>query len=574
MKSSSVDKIKERLDIVSVVGSYLKLEKAGSNFKARCPFHNEKTPSFFVSPSRNSYYCFGCGAKGDIFTFAQEFEGLDFIGALKMLAERAGVELERFDPKNRGERDELYSILETARSYFTENLNENKKAIEYLTDRGLKEETVKTWRLGYAQNEWRNLYSHFISLGMSAKKMIEAGLIKRSDTLREDGYYDVFRGRIIFPIFDVSGRPVAFSGRIFDEAPDAPKYLNSPETPLFVKSETLYGLDKAKIGIRKKDYSMLVEGQMDLLMCHQAGFDNAVASSGTAFTEAHLERLKRLSNRIIFVFDSDSAGFQASLKSATLALSLGMEVKLAELPKGEDPAELIKKDLDAFRNSIKNSKHLIDFHLDRLLASGFEDRNLIKEIEKKILPYVTKLQSSIEQSHFVSQIAKKAGIKEEAIWDDLRRTARTEISAKENKEFTHYEGKSKNHLERRLYGILFWQEGEKNRLFDTEKLRLNILTILGEKEMVEALRGYEEQKNELIFEAEQYYENKDGVEKELEELLMNFKEDSLRKRFVIVMKELQEAEDKKDDKKAKELLKRCQEITEQLAELSKKRALN
>ncbi len=573
--SSSVEKIKEKLDITDVLGSYLKLEKAGSSFKAKCPFHNEKTPSFFVSPARGSYYCFGCGAKGDIFTFVQEFEGLDFLGSLKLLAERAGVELERINPSEKSEKDRLLAVLLLATEFFEKNIEENKKAKEYLLGRGLTEETIKNWRIGYALNSWRELFSFLKGQGVNENEMEKVGLIKRSDKAREEGYYDVFRGRIIFPIFDSNGNIVAFSGRIFDDVPDAPKYLNSPETVLFNKSETLYGLDRAKMEIRKKDYAILVEGQMDILMCHQAGFPNTVATSGTAFTEGHLQKIQRLSNKILFVFDSDSAGFAAANKSAVLALTLGMEVKLAELPKGTDPAELITSDLEKWKEGLRNSVHLIDFYLDNLLSQKLESRRLAKEVEKKVLPYVARLQSSIEQSHFVSQIAKKTGIREEAVWNDLRRLPRDALGEKSlvhEKVAVETEiKKRKNYIERRILGILFWQEGEKEKLIDTDKLRVTLTMIAGDVYTANAIRDFTKEKDEIIFEAESYYGDKEVIERELKELLLNLEEDMLRENFVKIMAELGSAEKTNNDEEARRLLIQCQDISQKLAELSKRR---
>lgn len=575
MSHSSVEKIKENLDVQDVIGAYVKLEKAGGNFKGRCPFHNEKSPSFFVSPSRGTYYCFGCGAKGDIFSFVQEFEGLDFVGALKMLAEKAGVTLEEYSPKKGNTDSTLYDVLERATKYFEGNLVENADAKAYLLKRGLSEDTIAKWRLGYAKNDWRHLASTLKAEGISTDSLIQAGLIKKSDKAREDGFYDVFRGRIIFPIFDSSGKAIAFSGRIFDEVPDAPKYLNSPETPLFNKSETLYGLDKAKMSIRKKDFSMLVEGQMDLLMCHQAGFDNAVASSGTAFTEAHLLRLKRLSNRILFVFDGDQAGFGAALKSATLALGLGLEVKLSALPEGTDPADFILKDLEGWQAAIKNSKHVIDFHLDNIIAQKLDSRQLAKQVETKILPHVAQIVSSIEQSHFVSQISKRTGIREEAIWNDLRRmprgqtpTSPTETKPDPVKEETK---KRKNYIERRLYGIIFWQDGLPEKIIDTTQLRVRLLTFLSDQYLVEKLREFEKEKEELVFEAEAYFGDKINLEKEIDELLANFEEDILKEKFSEAMMSLNQAESNQDGDRQKELLMICQDIGKRLNELSKKR---
>ena len=235
--SDSVEKIKERLGIVEVVGGYLKLEKAGKNLKARCPFHNEKTPSFFVSPDRGSFYCFGCGAKGDIFSFVEQFEGLDFKGALKLLAERAGVRLEYERSSlstDKSGREKLFQVLEKAADYFEANLKLNDEARNYLKKRGLTEKTITTFRLGFAPDEWRSLLTHLKSDKFSESVLEKAGLIKKGET--GGNYYDRFRGRIIFPIADSAGRIVGFSGRILSGKPDDAKYLNSPETELFVKS--------------------------------------------------------------------------------------------------------------------------------------------------------------------------------------------------------------------------------------------------------------------------------------------------------------------------------------------------
>lgn len=426
---SSVETIKEKLDISDIIGSYIKLEKAGANFKALCPFHHEKTASFLVSPSRGTYYCFGCGAKGDMFSFVQEFEGVDFITALKQLADKAGVKLEDY-PRNSAEdafKKRLHRVLESATKLFEENLEEEPEAFTYLEKRGLSKETIKEWRVGYAKNEWRALYDRLTEKEYTENEIQKAGLIKESSgeggvgAQNKKKMYDVFRGRIVFPLRDPAGEVIAFSGRILVDDGKSPKYLNTPETILFNKSETLYGLDKAKVPIRKLDYAILVEGQMDLLMSHQAGFGNTVASSGTAFTEAHLRKLQKLSNRIMLAFDADKAGFVAALKSATLAMSLGMEVKIARLPKGSDPAELIKKGIEGWKDALRNAEHLIDFHLGEFLRDKGDKRTLAKNVEKRILPYLTLLRSSIEQSHFVSTIAKKTGLREEAIWADLRK---------------------------------------------------------------------------------------------------------------------------------------------------------
>src|SRR3990167_2649267 len=415
--------IKDRLDIAEVVGGYVKLEKAGQSFKARCPFHNEKTPSFFVSPSRQSYYCFGCGAKGDIFTFVEEVEGLEFREALKLLAEKAGVELSgrpEDSSAKRSEKEKILEALEEASQFFEKELGRHPEAKSYILSRGVSEASVKAWRIGYAPAEWRALCTHLREAGLPEEILIKAGLAKRTDQGSGKSPYDVFRDRIIFPLSDASGRIIAFSGRALAKETE-PKYLNSPDTAVFTKHEVLYGLDKAKEKIRRKDYAVLVEGQMDLVLSHQAGVVNTVASSGTAFTATHLERLKRLSKRIILAFDGDKAGAAAADKATELALSMGLEAKIARLPEGEDPAEVAKDDATRWKEVLRQSKPAIEHFLDLALESEPDHRKLGKLIEKKILPLIVLLESSIERSHFVSLIAKRTGIKEDIVWEDLKR---------------------------------------------------------------------------------------------------------------------------------------------------------
>ncbi|MEK7190640.1 MAG: DNA primase, partial [Patescibacteria group bacterium] len=408
--NSPVAKIKERLSIEEVVSSYLKLERAGSNLKAKCPFHNEKTPSFFVSVDRGSYYCFGCGASGDIFTFVEEFEGLDFKGALKMLADKAGVPLLPYTREMKeaeSEKEKLYRVMEEATLYFESNLAVKPPSElgiltasprEYLKSRGLNEKSIKDFRIGFALLDWRLLYFYLQKKGFSDIEMEKAGLVKKS----EKGFYDRFRGRIMFPISDSSERVIAFSGRIFSAqggsasgGVEQAKYLNSPETPIFSKHAVLYGIDKAKDSIRKNNFSILVEGQMDLILSHQAGYRNTVATSGTALSDSTISKenvvsnlglARRLSENLVLAFDADKAGANATLRAGKIALSLGMDVKVVDLPDGIDPADLIgKSGAEAWREAIKNSKHIIEFLLNKILKnSGGDMRKVGREIKEKI----------------------------------------------------------------------------------------------------------------------------------------------------------------------------------------------
>ncbi len=451
--------VKERIDIVDLLGGYLKLEKAGQNYKARCPFHNEKTASFHISPARQTYYCFGCGKKGDVFTFVEEMEGTDFRGALKILADKAGVELVNAPEESRGEKAKLFEVLEEATKFFESNLIDSTEALNYIKGRGLTDESIKKFRIGYAPNDWRLLRSHLLSLGFSDEVLVSAGLTKRIEgDVKEP--YDVFRGRIIFPLADASGKVIAFSGRAI-EADAQPKYLNSPDTILFTKSEVLYGLDKAKEEIRKKNYAILVEGQMDLVLSHQAGVENAVASSGTAFTKAHLERLKRLSPRIILAFDADNAGEKAAEKSTILGLGLGMEVKIARLPEGKDPADLVRDNPESWKDVLRKSLMAIEFFLIRAVEREPDQRKLGKLVEKNILPLVALLTSSIERSHFISIIAKHTRIREEVLWDDMKKvkvaTVASTIEEEEREEKLPVPS-VKLRIEERLKDIKAWQK--------------------------------------------------------------------------------------------------------------------
>src|SRR3989338_1160057 len=295
--TTSVEQIKEKLDIAELVGSYVKLQKAGVNFKALCPFHTEKTPSFYVTPSRQIWHCFGCSAGGDIFRFVMNIEGVEFPEALRILAEKAGVVLERQDPKLRSERTRLLDLLEAAASYYEKNLLERSDVGSYLKERGMTGETAKSFRLGYSFNSWDGVVNHLKQKGFKPEEIERAGLAIKSE--KETGHYDRFRSRIMFPLFDGAGRIVGFSGRIFEkdlsaenkEAEPA-KYINTPQTALYDKSCLLYGFDKAKTEIRKKNSAIVLEGQMDLIMSHQSGVLNAVAVSGTALTPRHFINLK------------------------------------------------------------------------------------------------------------------------------------------------------------------------------------------------------------------------------------------------------------------------------------------
>lgn len=573
--SSSVDQIKSKIDILSLITSYIKLDKAGASWKGRCPFHNEKTPSFFVSPDRGSYYCFGCGVSGDIFTFVEEFEGLDFKGALKLLADRAGVQLEVFTKEMKefeSEKEKLYRVIEEATKFFENNLKENKEALEYLKSRGLLEKTIKDFRIGWAILDWRKLYDYLKSKNFTDNEIEKAGLAKKPDAEAgkpDKAMYDRFRGRIMFPISDSSGRIIAFSGRILVDDGKSAKYLNSPETPIFNKSSVLFGIDKAKDSIRKNNFSILVEGQMDLVLSHQVGFKNTVASSGTAMADSTISKeniinnlglVCRLSKNIVLGFDADKAGVNASNRFAKIALSLGMDVKVASMKDGMDPADIISKEgTEAWHEAIRNSKHFIPFMLERILKDTTGDgRKTGIGIRERLLPFVNDLESSIEKSHFIKLISDKSGISEKDLIEDLKKVESElkyeteEIkTARENVE----KKLRKDPIERRLLGIAFWQESIKNRILEPE----SIFEKLGEVKEI-----YKDIKEDLIYEAEAFYLNSENLQKDVGEMLSSLEEEYLNEELVKKMIELKNLKDKKNEieilKKINEINKRKEEI--------------
>ncbi len=567
MSQSDVEKIKERLSIEEVVGTYVKLEKAGKNMKARCPFHNEKTPSFTVSPDRASYYCFGCGAKGDIFTFVQEFEGMDFRASLKFLADRAGIQLTDASSKIKNSDDKLRRILELSVKFFQAQLAKKNDAVKYLLDRGLTSATIKEWQIGFAPEGWQNLMNFLKENRFTDSELEKVGLIKKGD---KGKYYDRFRSRIMFPIFDSSGRPVGFSGRIFNGKEDEAKYLNSPETIFFDKSRILYGFDRAKSVIRKSDFSILVEGQMDLIMCHQAGYKNAVASSGTALTREQLEKLFRISERLVIAYDSDGAGFRASEKAWQMALSLGMDVKIAPIPDGYDPADVIKEDKNKWKEIVKNSRHIIEIVIEHIARDAKDERDTGRKVSSHLIPYLASISSHIDQAHFVKMISEKLNIESDSIRAEITKyinshgtgtvgsTIVSKSSIKENNDIMK--------IARQLIGIAFWQEQEKDKVIDSQEIYSKTREVLGD-EYQKVFENISSQREALIFEIESMYarsKKNETVTHEVAELLKNLKSKHLLHRKEALKDELKRAESIKDDAKIEEVLRKIHDITTQM----------
>ncbi|MEI7426345.1 MAG: DNA primase [Candidatus Moraniibacteriota bacterium] len=421
---TDLEEIKSRLNIVDVLGEYLRLDKAGTNYRALCPFHNEKSPSFMVSEEKQIWHCFGCQKGGDIFSFVMEIEGLEFRDALKQLAEKAGVELKKIAPGAVEKKNRTMEILELATKFYEIQLWKGagkEKIINYLKERGLTEETIKLFRLGYAPNGWRNILEFLTKRGYAVAEIEKTGLLVRKDEVK---YYDRFRDRIIFPIADYAGKILGYSARVAPGGDESQaKYVNSPETEIYHKSKVLYGIDKAKSEIKQKDFALLVEGNMDVIATNQAGIQNVVAVSGTALTPMQLDILKRYTKNLKMLFDMDSAGEAATKKSIKLCLEKNIAVSIVELPFGKDAADVAKNNPEKLREAIEKAKSAMQYLFDKAFSSY--DKNTAegkKKISEALLEVVRSLSSDVEKSHWVKKIAEGLDAPESALTDMLKKT--------------------------------------------------------------------------------------------------------------------------------------------------------
>jgi DNA primase len=569
--SDTVQQIKDRLSIVDVVGQYVKLERSGSALRARCPFHAEKTPSFFVSPDRGTYHCFGCSVGGDIFSFVEAIEGLDFKGALKVLAEKAGVELvyERGNKEERDERERLFELMEAATIFYTGKLTPEAK--QYLKERGMEEGTIQQFRLGWAGDKWTELCEYLKTKKFSEKEMLDAGVAVRG----EKGSRDKFRNRILFPIADSAGRIVGFSGRIFGEnaSPDAPKYLNSPETPLFHKSRILFGFDKAKLAIRKHNFAVLVEGQMDLLASHQAGWPNTVAVSGTAFTPEHAQMLKRLSDNIVLALDADQAGIKAAGRAARAALQGGLNVKVVQLPSGLDPADLILKEgAEKWRAAIRDSKEIITFLLDVLQEHLKDAGKFRRAVEMVVLPYLADVQSPIERDAYMQEIAKRLGVSEGAVADTFAKVPRvpTPVRAAAGAPAKKEPEQKLDGLARaqQAYAMLLWQRSLPRQAFDIAKFEADLKDAIGEDAYAILEKLPEKEREAMRFSAEDLYGRSKAPGAEAEAILKVLLKGRLGRELQEASEALRRAEEDRNEPEIERLMEINRLLTVRIAEAS------
>ncbi|OGH95003.1 MAG: DNA primase [Candidatus Magasanikbacteria bacterium RIFOXYD2_FULL_41_14] len=440
---TDTQQIKDKLDIAQFIAEYVPLKKAGIYWKACCPFHKEKTPSFMVNTERQSWHCFGCGKGGDVFSFLQEMEGMDFPEALKLLAERAGVKLDNnFQSEvNKSQKNRLLEINAKAAYFFNHVLTEMsaaQMARDYLDKRGLKAPMIAEWQVGFVPEQWDLLTQYLIKKGIGIDDLVVAGLTIKKDPSSPSAtpgklisanisvrYYDRFRGRIMFPICNVHGDVVGFTGRILVEKENSGgKYVNTPETPVYHKSEVIYGLNKAKTEIKAKDLAVLVEGQMDVIACYGAGMKNVVAASGTALTAEQVRLIKRYTSNIAMAFDADQAGINAAKRGIDVAIKEGLSVRVIQIPDGagKDADECLKKNPVVWFEAVKNAREIMDWLFDMAVAN----KNLTSPKDKQaianeLLPIIGLIPYAVERDHWLKQLSEKINADIAILKEDLTR---------------------------------------------------------------------------------------------------------------------------------------------------------
>lgn len=425
----AVEDIKQRLSIEDVVGEYVELKRAGRNLKGLSPFSSERTPSFMVSPEKQIWHDFSSGRGGSMFSFVMEMEGVDFKGALEILARKAGIDLDQYRGAGAGQRgkekERLYEALEWATKFYQAQLRSNRTALEYaLKKRAFSKETVLEWRFGYSPNNGRALIEFLKSKKFTDAEIKNAGL--SSQRFRTAS--DMFRGRLMIPLADPQGRIIGFTARILEDNPNAPKYINTPQTPLYDKSRHVYGLHLAKEAIRRGKYAVVAEGNLDVISSHQAGVRQVVATAGTALTEAHLKALSRFANDIRLSFDADNAGLNATERAIPIASKVDVSLSIISIPSGKDPDELIRQDPAAWQKIIDKPQYALDWLIDRYKNQlDITSAQGKREFSDVTLAVIRNLKDTVEQDHYIEHIADLIGVSRDAL---LAKLHQKEVAAK------------------------------------------------------------------------------------------------------------------------------------------------
>ncbi len=421
-----IEEIRSRTDIVDIISEYVSLSAAGKNFKGLCPFHEEKTPSFMVSRDRQMFKCFGCNEGGNVFTFLMKHEGMSYPEAIRLLSEKCGVTIPESSEADRAlgqAKDKLRKLNQSTVNYFHKvlmNSAAGKQALTYLRERGIRDNTIDSFKLGYSLPGWDALLRAAGKAGFSTEIMLQGGLISQSKK-NKNNYYDRFRGRVMFPIFDAQGEPIGFGGRILESSESDVKYMNSPETPLYNKSRSLYNLNLAKEAIRKEGFAVLAEGYLDVIACFQAGVHNMVASLGTSLSDGHVRLIKRYTDEVVIAYDSDSAGTAATSRGLNLLVKGGLKVRMLHLTSGKDPDDFVRENgVEPFRELIAEAVDLVDYKIHKVQEQTNIDSPEGKtQTVEELVTTLANLGSEIEKHEYVKKCAEKLNVEEDYIWQQL-----------------------------------------------------------------------------------------------------------------------------------------------------------
>ena len=565
---SPIEEIKQKLDIVDVISEYLTLKKVGANYRALCPFHKEKNPSFYVNPERQIWRCFGCSRGGDIFKFIMEIENVEFPEALKILAKKAGVELKGYEKVDSSKKNLLKKINQEAAKFFERNLWENKEALDYLLKRGLKKETIKEFQLGFAQDNWHLLERYLKEKGFLQTDIFESGLLVKTDDGR---FYDRFRSRIMFPLYDSLGNIIGFSGRIFGKETDAGKYINTPQTLIFDKSQLLYGIHKSKEFIKKEKKALIVEGQMDFLMAWQNDLKYSVAVSGTAFTEKQLSILKRYTNNLILCFDMDEAGEVACERSIFEAKKRDFSIEVLPLAFGKDLAELLKEKPKETKKILSNKIPIMEFFFEKAKkVASLTDSEGRKKIADYFLAKIKLLVSPVEQGFWIEKLANFLKIKEEFLYDALKsiKTSKEKEEIKDEEKFLPETFSFSQSLSKKIIALILEDKEKFLSLEEIENLE-KFLDKDYQEIFLKIKNGREKEIEDKIAYLKLFFEYEFGdlkidKEKELKKLIKLLKKENLKSEIEKINFEIKEAEENKDQKKAEELLLKIKKLSEKL----------
>lgn len=563
-----------KTDIVTIIGERIELKKAGRNFKATCPFHGEKTPSFMVSPELQIFKCFGCGEAGDVFAFLEKYEGMEFGEALRLLAERAGVKLERTQFGESSEKEKLIEINTQVVRFYNYLLLEHPvgaKALEYLEkQRGIKKEAIKEFNLGYSPENSYALKKFLVD----KKKFLPSEIEKAGIGIaRGQNLYDRFNGRIIFPLFDHRGNPIGFAGRVLPwDKRETGKYINSPETPLYHKSSVLYGLNLTRSFIKKKKVAIVVEGELDLISSWQAGIKNVVAIKGSALTEEQVRLLSRFAQKFILALDSDMAGDTASRRGIKVASDIGVEVKVAKITGFKDPDDAARGNIESYKKDLIGAVGIYDYFIDSVFERNNSESGAGKsKISKEIIPILGEIGDKIVQSHFANIVARKLGVPLEAVLEELAKVSDKGAAGSESpSSFNDTKGQIRRELlEERLLALAFQTDPkillsksvaglittplnkrliEEYSKFDSGKA-FNV-TKFGSSLPAELFQGFSEM---VLVDNENLLENPDELNRELDLIKKELKIHTVKEKLKLLASQMREAEEKGENEKLRKI---------------------